>query len=254
MRAGRPPLGQHFLRDEGVLRRIVAAIDPRRDDRFVEIGPGTGRLTRPLLAAGARVHAIEYDRRLAAKLPGRLGALAGRLEVDCADAARGLPAELAPGWRLAGNIPYAISGPLIELLCAAAPPPRDCHLLVQREFARRLAAPAGSRAYGRLSVIAQAFFAPSLLFEVGPRAFAPAPKVTSALTRLEAGTLRERIASPPAFARLVRTAFSQRRKQLGATVGKLLELDAKLAARRAEELEVAQFVELANQLAGRASA
>ena len=252
MKANRPPLGQHFLRDDKVLRRILKHIKPASDDFFVEVGPGTGRLTRPLLEAGASVHAIERDRTLAAKLPAELGKLAARLKLDCADAAKGLPAKLPASWRFAGNIPYAISGPLITLFTRAATPPKDCHMLVQLEFAERLAAASGSRTYGRLSVIAQAHYDVSLLFKVPPNAFSPQPKVDSAVVLLVPSKRRGSIHSSDSFFEVVRMAFSQRRKKLGSTLGRLLEdLADETASRRAEELDVAEFIELGNQLARR---
>ncbi|MBF2735113.1 MAG: methyltransferase domain-containing protein, partial [Betaproteobacteria bacterium AqS2] len=110
----RPRLGQHFLADEDVLARLVEMIGPRPEDSFLEIGPGQGALTLPLLAAGARVTAVELDAALARGLPKRAGAAAARLQVVHGDAAKPWPAPAADPWRLAGNIPYAISSPVVE--------------------------------------------------------------------------------------------------------------------------------------------
>ncbi len=240
-------LGQHLLADQQVLDRMVAAIAPRPDDEFVEVGPGTGRLTEPLLAAGASVRAIERDRRAAAMLAPRLGPLAQRLEVTVGDAARRLPVPDAGMWRLAGNLPYQISSPLLLSLGAHAQTLKDAHVMVQREFALRAAAPAGCREYGRLSVSLQASFDVQLLFEVPPSAFIPRPQVDSAVLRLVPLAVPLQPADPAAFAAIVRLAFGQRRKKLSNALGAYAPLAAKLRDLRAEQLAVRDYVALADE-------
>jgi len=226
----RPPrrLGQHFLSDPTLLRRIADAIDPQSDDVVLEIGPGKGSLTRELLARGLRVVAIERDRRLAESLgkEGRGQGEGGTLVVVTGDALRIDWHALVPGFTLppspfplprfkvVGNIPYAITSPLIEK--ALAPPLPACIVfLVQREVAERLAARPGSKVYGALSVGVQAVCGVERLFAVLPGAFRPPPRVHSALVRLV--PLAQPLVGPDETAALrtfVTACFTRRRKQL----------------------------------------
>jgi 16S rRNA (adenine1518-N6/adenine1519-N6)-dimethyltransferase len=203
----RKRFGQHFLHDPRVLSRIVAAIGPQRDDRMVEIGPGEGALTRPLLEHVDILDVIEIDRDLAAKLAGQFSA--DRVRVHCADALAfdfsGLPA----GMRVVGNLPYNISTPLLFHLARYAGRVRDMHFMLQREVVERMAAAPSSAAYGRLSVSLQARFRVKKLFNVAGGAFRPPPKVESALVRLEPRADRLQINED-----LLRKAFSARRKTL----------------------------------------
>lgn len=190
-----------------MLSRIVAAIGPQRDDRMVEIGPGEGALTRPLLEHVDILDVIEIDRDLAAKLAGQFSA--DRVRVHCADALAfdfsGLPA----GMRVVGNLPYNISTPLLFHLARYAGRVRDMHFMLQREVVERMAAAPSSAAYGRLSVSLQARFRVKKLFNVAGGAFRPPPKVESALVRLEPRADRLQINED-----LLRKAFSARRKTL----------------------------------------
>ena len=250
--ARRPKLGQHFLADEGMRAQLLEAIAPQSEDVFVEIGPGKGALTLPLLAAGAQVTAIELDERLAQSLPGRAGKAAARLNVIHGDAAKQLPIPDADRWRLAGNLPYAISSPVIELLIAAETKPVDVHLLLQLEFAQRLVAPAGCKDYSRLTVAARSFFDAELLFEVPAESFAPPPRVESAVVRLTPNNAACAIEDLELYRDLLRRAFGQRRKQLRNTLDfKGIAALAPYAARRAEELEIKDYVFMANELARR---
>ena len=216
-------LGQHFLSDPRILQRIVDALDPAPDDVVLEIGPGKGSLTEQLLARGLRVIAIEKDRRLARECEVR-NAESGvdRLTVVQGDALRidwhGLVtphfALPTPHFKIVGNIPYAITSPLLAK--ALTPPlPARIVFLVQAEVAERLAAKPGSRIYGALSVGVQAACRVEKLFTVRAGAFTPPPKVQSALVRLTP-LVRPLVAAEEiaAFRVFVTACFARRRKQL----------------------------------------
>ena len=264
--ARRPRLGQHFLSDRGILGRIADALDPAPSDLVLEIGPGKGALTEVLLARGARVVAIEKDRRLAATLQER-GAASGRLRIVEGDALRvdwhqlvletspTAPRAPLPAFRVIGNIPYQITSPLIEK--SLTPPlPERIVFLVQREVADRLAAEPGSKAYGALTVGVQASCRVERLFRVQPGSFRPPPTVESAVIRLT--PLAVPLVAPADRAALrtfVVRCFSRRRKQLRNVVAHATgrsgaEVEAGLAAldldpaARPEVLAPAQFARL----------
>jgi 16S rRNA (adenine1518-N6/adenine1519-N6)-dimethyltransferase len=196
--------GQHFLHDPRVLARIVSAVSPSGNDFVVEIGPGEGALTRPLLERAGALHAIEVDRDLAARLREL-----PRLTVHEADALEFDYASFPAGMRLVGNLPYNISTPLLFHLAKYASRVRDLHFMLQLEVVERMVAAPGTAAYGRLSVALQARFAMAKLFSVAKGAFRPAPKVESALVRMV--PLAEMLAIDDD---VLRRAFSARRKQL----------------------------------------
>jgi 16S rRNA (adenine1518-N6/adenine1519-N6)-dimethyltransferase len=197
----RKRFGQHFLHEEGVLRRLIAAISPRAGDFIVEIGPGEGALTRLLVASGAHVEAIEIDRDLASRLAG--------LTVHRADALAFDFGRFPAGMRLVGNLPYNISTPLLFHLARYASRVRDMHFMLQLEVVERMVAAPATAEYGRLSVALQARFRMEKLFNVAKGAFRPPPRVESAVVRL---VPRERILEIDDD--LLRRAFSSRRKQL----------------------------------------
>jgi 16S rRNA (adenine1518-N6/adenine1519-N6)-dimethyltransferase len=205
----RKRFGQHFLHDPGVLGRIVEAIGPARGDVVVEIGPGEGALTRPLLERLDRLTAIEIDRDLVARLSAEFPP--ERLSVLCADALEVDFSSLPSGIRIVGNLPYNISTPLLFHLARFAGHVRDLHFLLQREVVERMVAKPSTPEYGRLSVMLQVRFAMQKLFAVAPGAFRPPPKVDSALVRM---TPLAGVAIPETFAEIVRKAFSARRKTL----------------------------------------
>ena len=249
-------LGQHFLTDPAILGRIADAVEPTESDVVLEIGPGEGSLTAVLLARGARVIAIEKDRRLAHEL-GTRNAERGteQLAVVQSDALDVdwhslIPrsAFRVPRFKVVGNIPYNITSPLIEK--ALTPPlPERIVFLVQLEVAQRLAAPPGSKTYGGLSIGVQAQCRVEQLFTVQPGSFRPPPKVKSALVRLT--PLDEPLVRPEEVAPLrafVTACFSRRRKQLhnavpGATAAALTALGFDPKA-RPETLAPADFVRL----------
>jgi 16S rRNA (adenine1518-N6/adenine1519-N6)-dimethyltransferase len=209
----RKRFGQHFLHDRGVVARIVAAIAPRAGEHVLEIGPGLGALTAPLAAGLDRLHVLEIDRDLVARLErenadGKLAIHAGdALEFDYAS----LPAPL----RVVGNLPYNISTPLLFRLAGYADRLVDAHFMLQREVVDRIVAAPATSEYGRLSVALQARFDVARLFTVGAGAFSPPPKVESAVVRM----VPKRPPVLPAaiearFDRIVTRAFTQRRKTL----------------------------------------
>ena len=251
-------LGQNFLHDRGVIERIVLALDPRPGDRIIEIGPGQGALTFPLLRRHGELTAIEFDRDLlqplaaAAQAHGALSLLnANVLDVDfSALAAGGMPGEGL--LRLVGNLPYNLSSPILFHALDHAAAIRDMHFMLQKEVVERMAAGPGSKVYGRLSVMLQAYCRVTPLFKVPPGAFRPAPKVDSAVVRLQPlppGAVV--VADRARFAHVVRAAFGQRRKTLRNALSGVVDATAIEAAgvrpdARAEQLSVADFASLAN--------
>lgn len=223
----RPPrrkrFGQHFLHDPSVLDRIVSSVDPHPSDRVVEIGPGRGALTRLLLESGIEaLDAVEIDRDLAALLrtefasrPGFVLHQADALKFDFAQLARSRApdADPPPRLRIVGNLPYNISTPLLFHLLDSAASIRDMHVMLQREVAQRMAAAPGDPDYGRLTIMLAPWVSVETLFEVGPGAFHPPPKVWSAVVRLSVRAAPAFKVSPN-FAKVVATAFSHRRKTL----------------------------------------
>lgn len=200
----RKRFGQHFLHEAGVLRRIVEAIAPQKGDFIVEIGPGEGALTYPLVEQAGTVHAIELDRDLAARLKSVPGVV-----VHEADALKFDFGQFPTGMRIVGNLPYNISTPLLFHLARFAERVRDMHFMLQAEVVARMVAAPSTAAYGRLSVALQARFSMEKLFNVAKGAFRPPPKVESAVVRLEPRRDMLRIDDD-----LLRRAFSARRKTL----------------------------------------
>jgi len=207
----RKRFGQHFLHDPRVLKRIVDAIAPQPGECMVEIGPGEGALTAPLLERANRLEAIEVDRDLAAALAARFPPF--KLTVHCADALEFDFARFPAGMRLVGNLPYNISTPLLFHLASYAERVRDMHFMLQLEVVERMVAGPSTPEYGRLSVALQVRFGMEKLFSVPKGAFRPAPKVESAVVRLV--PLAERTPIDEAkFNDILRRAFSARRKTL----------------------------------------
>jgi 16S rRNA (adenine1518-N6/adenine1519-N6)-dimethyltransferase len=248
----RKRFGQHFLIDERIVDRIVAAVAPRAGDFIVEIGPGREALTGPLAASGAELTVVELDRELAARLVERHP----DLPVLCADALRVDYGELAAGrpYRLVGNLPYNISTPLLFHLLAQRPPPEDMHFMLQQEVVERMCAGPGGKARGRLSLACENLARVEPLFGVPPDAFEPPPRVDSAVVRVVPhGAPRVPPDLADSFDRIVSRAFSQRRKTLRNSLRGLLDTQALERARvdpanRPERLTLEQFRSLAEQL------
>jgi 16S rRNA (adenine1518-N6/adenine1519-N6)-dimethyltransferase len=252
----RKRFGQHFLVDEGTIAAIVHCIAPQPGQTMVEIGPGGGAMTWPLLQALGRLTAIELDRDRIAPLTARARDH-GDLTLVVADVLNVSFQALAPPegrLRVVGNLPYNITTPLLFHLLAAVSVIADMVFLVQREVALRMAAVPGSKAYGRLSVMLQAECAVEVLLAVGPEVFRPPPKVHSALVRLVPRVPARAITNQGTFAAVVKAAFGQRRKTLRNALGGMVN-EAAFAATgvdpglRAEALSVADFIRLANHLA-----
>lgn len=250
----RKRFGQNFLTDASVIARIVDTIRPQPGEIILEIGPGQAALTRLLVDAGARVHAIEIDRDLAGRLAAELGQ-PDNLEVHECDA---LEADLAAiagdaTYRLVGNLPYNISTPILFHILEQDPMPRDIHVMLQREVVERIVAAPGSKAFGRLSVMLQNRCHTAPLFDIPPECFDPRPRVDSTLLRLEPRTAPVASAEPATLDRVVRAAFAKRRKTLRNSLGGLLDENAIRAAGidpglRAEQLSIGQFDALARSL------
>jgi len=229
----RKRFGQNFLHSESVIRRIIGSIAPARDDRIVEIGPGLGALTAPMLERVARLDVVELDRDLVAELPERLGN-PDKLVVHQADALwfdfRALAGDDGDDnrhdkrLRIIGNLPYNISTPLLFHLLDQSDVVTDMHFMLQKEVVERLAAVPGTKAWGRLGVMTQARADVAMLFRVPPGAFTPAPKVESAVVRIVPRTLSgQRRALLPFLETVVRAAFGQRRKTLRNTLKGVLD-------------------------------
>ncbi|KQW68864.1 MULTISPECIES: 16S rRNA (adenine(1518)-N(6)/adenine(1519)-N(6))-dimethyltransferase RsmA [unclassified Methylibium] len=251
----RKRFGQHFLADAAVIDAIVDLIDPRPGQALVEIGPGLGAMTDPLVARCERLTVVELDRDLAARLRKR-----AELQVIESDVLRvdfpALASAAASGGhlRIVGNLPYNISTPILFHLLPAAAQVEDQHFMLQKEVVERMAAAPCSKDYGRLSVMLQWRYDIESVLDVPPEAFEPPPRVDSAVVRMLP------FPAPPAvdaalLGELVATAFSQRRKLLRHTLGKWLEARGFGGSfdtqRRAEEVPVSDYVELALALGGR---
>lgn len=244
--------GQHFLIDHGVVERLIEAIAPEGRQPMVEIGPGRGALTRPLLESLGSLDVVEIDAGLAEALATELRPL-GELRIHRADALRFDFSRLAPPGvrlRIVGNLPYNISTPLLFHLLGLGDAIADMVFMLQKEVAERIVSPPGSHAYGRLSVMLQYRCAASALFSVAPHAFRPQPKVHSTVIHLVPRPPPTPVPDYARFEGLVRHAFGQRRKTLrNALRGWIDEHGFARAGidpmRRPETLAVDDFVRLA---------
>ncbi|MGM0569355.1 16S rRNA (adenine(1518)-N(6)/adenine(1519)-N(6))-dimethyltransferase RsmA [Marinobacter sp.] len=251
----RKRFGQNFLHDPGVIERIVRSINPRPDDQIVEIGPGLGALTEELLAVNPRLQVVELDRDLIPVLRTKFFNYPD-FRIHEADALRFDFSELAQDGplRIVGNLPYNISTPLIFHLLEQSGVVKDMHFMLQKEVVQRLAAGPGDNNYGRLGIMAQYFCKVQPLFEVGPGAFRPAPKVDSAIVRLVPhDSLPHPARDLATLQMVVRTAFSARRKTLRKSLGNLISVEELQAlgindGLRPENLSLAEFVAIADFL------
>ena len=247
----RKRFGQHFLTDNAVIAEIVDAIDPQPGQTMVEIGPGLAAMTQPLVERLGHLQVIELDRDLAVRLRQHKQLTvheADVLKVDITALAAGLGTQ---SLRVVGNLPYNISTPILFHLLDHVAVIQDQHFMLQKEVVERMVAVPSSAAYGRLSVMLQWRYAMEMVVEVGPMAFDPPPRVDSAVVRM---TPHAQPAPLPValLSELVQVAFSQRRKLLRHTLGKWLQ-ERGVAAdfdvqRRAEEVAVAEYVQLAQRV------
>ena len=252
----RKRFGQNFLVDRQVVADIVNAVAPRREACVVEIGPGLGALTEPLLQRVDRLHVVEIDRDIVARLERQHPA--ERLIIHAGDALEfdfsSVCADPAERMHIVGNLPYNISTPLLFHLADYADRVADMHFMLQKEVVERIVAAPGTADYGRLSVMLQYRFVADWLLDVPPDSFDPPPKVDSAVVRLIPRPAEQLTArSPERFASLVAAAFAQRRKMLRNNLKGVCD-EAFLVAQgiaptaRAEELAVADYIRLANGL------
>jgi 16S rRNA (adenine1518-N6/adenine1519-N6)-dimethyltransferase len=248
----RKRFGQNFLVDRGVIAAIVATIAPQRSDTLVEIGPGLGALTEPLLARLDHLHVVEIDRDLIARLHRQHAP--ERLTVHAGDALAFDFATIGSDLRLVGNLPYNISTPLLFHLAEYGGIVRDMHFMLQKEVVERMVAEPGDSEFSRISVMLQYRFHLEWLLDVPPNSFDPPPRVQSAVVRLIPKDVAELNArSQEKLSQVVRIAFSQRRKMLRNTLkGALSETGfAELGIDptcRPEDISVADYVRIANYL------
>jgi len=265
----RKRFGQNFLVDQGIIDSIVDTIAPRPGQRMVEIGPGLGALTGPLIERLDELHAVELDRDLIARLQQRFGA---KLKLHAGDAlafdfgALALPAPgsgpesgaesapYTPTLRIVGNLPYNISSPLLFHLMRYAERVIDQHFMLQNEVVERMIAEPGSKEFGRLTVMLQTRYVMDKLIHVPPTAFEPAPKVDSAIVRMIPLSPSEMPqVDQVLLGEVVTAAFSQRRKMLRNTLAEYRDrLDFEALgfdlSRRAEDVPVIEYIQLAQQL------
>ena len=258
----RKRFGQNFLHDTGVIDRIIRAIAPREGDRMLEIGPGQGAITQSLVDSGVQLDVIEIDLDLVSILQDRF-ALAKNFTLHEGDALKFDFSRLNPepsSLRVVGNLPYNISTPLIFHLLNNAHVVRDMHFMLQKEVVERMAAKPGGGDWGRLSIMVQYHCRVEHLFNVGPGSFSPPPKVDSAIVRLTPhAVLPHQAQDARALDRIVREAFNQRRKTLRNTLKNVLSAEEVEAAGvdgslRPEQLDMAAFVRLADQLSAQPAA
>lgn len=241
----RKRFGQNFLTDKRVIEHIIATIAPKFNDNFLEIGPGQGAMTLPLLERIKQLNVIEVDRDLIAMLE-NLNKV--NLVIHQGDALKFDLSTLPTPLRLAGNLPYNISSPLLFHLLENRDKVVDMTFMLQKEVVDRIASEHGSKTYGRLSVMMQAFFEIELIFNVPPESFFPTPKVNSAIVYLKP-LAQSKVSNTKLFEKIVKAAFSQRRKTLKNCLKSLLlqkqtTIDL---SQRAEMLKVEDFIILADE-------
>lgn len=244
--------GQNFLTDQAIIHDLLSAIQPNEDDLMIEIGPGLGALTQPLLGRLKHLHVVELDRDIVAWMQRQYPA--ERITIHHIDALKFDFSSLGDKVRVVGNLPYNISTPILFHLLDHAHCIKDMHFMLQKEVVERMVAAPSTPAYGRLSVMLQYRLQLEYLITVPPEAFDPPPKVESAFVRATPhAQLPYPADSEMLFASVVQAAFGQRRKTLRNTLKGLLDdagfdalnIDSKL---RAENLSLAQFVAIANHL------
>jgi len=252
----RKRFGQNFLHDHNIIYNILSSIQAKPDEHWVEIGPGQGALTGPLLKQGLRLDVVELDRDLVVLLKDKFKQQ-NHLQIHSADALKfdfSALAEDNEKLRIIGNLPYNISTPLMFHLLDNTSCIEDMHFMLQKEVVDRICATPGSKKYGRLSVMMQYYCATEHLFDVPPESFDPAPKVMSAIVRLVPHQQPPvEVADMVKFNKVVTQAFSQRRKTLRNSLKKLIDEDTIVALNidptlRAEALSLNEFAKLSNQI------
>ncbi|RMH16457.1 MAG: 16S rRNA (adenine(1518)-N(6)/adenine(1519)-N(6))-dimethyltransferase RsmA [Gammaproteobacteria bacterium] len=250
-------LGQHFLKDPNVIGSILDAINPGQEESIIEIGPGDGALTEGLIMRSGMVYAIDVDNEAVAYLENRFSdkknfQLIHRsvLDVDLSGIAK------MPKARMVGNLPYNLSSPILFHLLRHLAAMKDIYIMVQREVAERIIAQPGNRDYGRLSLGIQLQCHAEKLFDVGPHAFIPPPRVWSSVVRLVPRAEKELTVDPVSFQKLVRQAFTHRRKKLKNNLKKIEGIEDFLAKagidaeQRPEQISLDQYIRLTEALYG----
>lgn len=260
MHRARKRFGQNFLVDQSIINHIIRTLAPRANDNIVEIGPGKGAITAPLVEACEKLQVIELDKDLVPILLAQFAKYRD-FKIHQCDALKFNFLDIAPineKLRIVGNLPYNISTPLIFHLLSFENLIQDMHFMLQKEVVLRLAAKPGEKNYGKLTVMAQYHCEVENLFDVPPESFRPAPKVESAIVRLMPRAEKLAIAKDSKhFSTLVSTAFQQRRKTLNNSLKIYLSEDNKKLDKididfslRAENLGVADYVALSNAIVG----
>ncbi len=248
----RKRFGQNFLVDRGIIDSIVSAINPQKQDCLVEIGPGLGALTEPLMARLDHIHVVEIDRDLIARLKKQHAPT--RMTIHEGDALAFDFGRVGSSLRLVGNLPYNISTPLLFHLADYADRVLDMHFMLQKEVVERMVAEPGESAFSRISVMLQYRFYLEWLIDVPPESFDPPPKVQSAVVRLIPKPQDHLLScDTPMFFNVVQAAFSQRRKMLRNTLKGLLNDEGFQtlgipATVRAEDVSVEDYVRIANYI------
>lgn len=246
--------GQHFLSDAHIINLIIKHIQPKPDDQMLEIGPGLGALTKPILPMLNHLQVIEIDRDVINHLTHIGGDKLTIHNVDALKVDLDKITDPDKPLRVIGNLPYNISTPLIFHLLETAPRISDMHFMLQKEVIDRITASPGTKDYGRLSVMVQYRCDTEYLFFVGPESFSPPPKVDSAVVKLIPWVEKPFTATDEAMlSNVVTQAFSQRRKTLRNTLKKLIDADQLITlgidpTQRAETLSVSQFVAISNRI------
>ncbi|THB66224.1 MAG: 16S rRNA (adenine(1518)-N(6)/adenine(1519)-N(6))-dimethyltransferase RsmA [Gammaproteobacteria bacterium] len=245
--------GQNFLHDNNVINKIVSSITPKEGEELIEIGPGQGAITMPLLTKAKKLTAVEIDTSLIEPLQQKAADI-GELKIVQADALTVNLAELATSedkLRIFGNLPYNISTPLIFHFLKFRHHIADMHFMLQKEVVDRIAAPPGNKTYGRLSVMTQYYCKAEHLFDIGRNSFYPPPKVESSFVRLIPFAREHKANDEELFANIVLHAFNQRRKTIRNSLSRLLTAEQIESCNisptaRPETLSVEEFIRLAN--------
>ncbi|MBU0744024.1 MAG: 16S rRNA (adenine(1518)-N(6)/adenine(1519)-N(6))-dimethyltransferase RsmA [Gammaproteobacteria bacterium] len=246
-------LGQHFLHDQNIINQIIKLVAPKPSDNLIEIGPGAGALTTKLLPLVESLDVIEFDQRIIPTLEKNCS-YSPKLHIYNKDVLKFDFSQLSPPLRLVGNLPYNISTPLLFYLLKNINMIKDMYFMLQKEVAERIAAPPGSKTYGRLGVMLQYYCETNLLLHIGSGAFSPPPKVSSAFIRLTPRKNHKIIAlDKEKFSEIVRFAFGQRRKTIANSLKKLisasqLEEIGINPISRPEQLSVDEFVLISNKI------
>jgi len=252
----RKRFGQHLLSNPNTINNIVKVIYPKLDEKLVEIGPGRGAITIPVLKTVGTLHAIEIDRDIAREVSAQCKDIGNLIihQGDVLDFDFSELASIAKPIRLFGNLPYNISTPLLLHLLKYSALIIDMHFMLQKEVVDRITASVGDSNYSRLSVMIQCSYQVESLFDIHPEEFSPPPKVNSSFMRLIPNNKYQlQIKDYELFSRLVETAFQQRRKTIKNSLSKLVTEDQLNIAnihisQRPQEISILQYIKLSNEL------